>query len=98
MQLAQPSAKTYLQKSAARFFQAIQAVEQTNWHDVGTSITYTFEEKADGTHFRRVMEPGSVRGSMPLPATDEADWLSMANLKALVENIIWCEQKGPYLK
>ncbi len=66
--------------------------------DDGTSITYTFEEKADGTHFRRVMELGSMTGSMPLPATDEADRLSMANLKALVEKIIWRMQKGPKLE
>ena len=31
---------------------------------------------------------------MPLPATDEADQLNMANLKALVEQMIWRMQKG----
>jgi hypothetical protein len=63
----------------------------------GTTVTYTFEEKADGIHFRRVMELGSETGSMPLSASDETDRLSVANLKALVENSIWRQQKGPYL-
>jgi uncharacterized protein YndB with AHSA1/START domain len=64
----------------------------------GTSITYTFEAKPGGTLFRRVFEFGSVFGSMkPLPLTKDTEQASVDNLKALVERILWREQKGRQL-
>ncbi len=67
--------------------------------DDGTSITYTFEEKADGIHFRRVFEFGSETGNMkPLPLSYDTERPSVANLKALVEKMIWRMQKGPTLE
>jgi hypothetical protein len=65
----------------------------------GTSITYTFEEGEDGTFFRRVLELGSTFGAQtPPPATNRTEQASVANLKRLVENILWREQKGRYLR
>ncbi len=67
--------------------------------DDGTSITYTFEEKADGIHFRRVFEFGSETGNMkPRPLSYDTERPSVANLKALVEQMIWRMQKGPTLE
>jgi uncharacterized protein YndB with AHSA1/START domain len=61
----------------------------------GTTITYTFEPRADGTLFRRVFEVGSVFGNFkPVPVNKDTEMRSVQNLKALVENILWREQKG----
>jgi uncharacterized protein YndB with AHSA1/START domain len=65
----------------------------------GTAITYTFEARADGTLFRRVFEVGSVFGNQkPVAVTKDTELRSVQNLKALVENIIWREQKGRYVR
>jgi uncharacterized protein YndB with AHSA1/START domain len=63
----------------------------------GTSVTYTFEEKADGIHFRRAIELGSDMGSADLFSWNYEGY-SLENLKALVEKIIWRWEKGPKLK
>ena len=64
----------------------------------GTSIEYTFEGKGDGTVFRRVFAFGSEFGALkPAAPTQDTEQTSVANLKALVENILWREQKGRYL-
>jgi uncharacterized protein YndB with AHSA1/START domain len=59
--------------------------------DHGTAITYTFEGRADGTVFRR----GIVVGSVPM--TNDTERTSDAQLKALVENILWREQMDGYV-
>jgi uncharacterized protein YndB with AHSA1/START domain len=65
----------------------------------GTAVTYTFEEKAGGTIFRRALDLGPAFGGQKAPvATDDTEQTSMANLKALVENVLWREQKGRYLR
>lgn len=64
----------------------------------GTSITYIFIAQGDGTTFRRVFELGSVLGAQqPLPYTIDTARSENANVKALVERILWHEQKGPNL-
>jgi uncharacterized protein YndB with AHSA1/START domain len=65
----------------------------------GTSITYTFEEKADGIQFRRAVELGP-EGKFPFPNWFqwETEGPAAANLKALVEKIIWKMEKGPQIK
>src|SRR5215467_7028468 len=63
----------------------------------GTSVTYTFEEKADGIHFRRAIELGSDMGGADLFSW-KTEGYSIENLKALVEKIIWRWEKGPKLK
>jgi hypothetical protein len=61
----------------------------------GTTITYTFIGKDDDTSFRRVFELGSVLGNQqPLPYTSDTARAENANVKALVEKILWREQKG----
>jgi Polyketide cyclase / dehydrase and lipid transport len=61
----------------------------------GTSITYTFIGEGDNTTFRREFELGSVLGAQqPLPYTKENSTAENAKVKALVENILWREQKG----
>jgi uncharacterized protein YndB with AHSA1/START domain len=56
----------------------------------GTSVTYTFEEKADGIHFRRAMQLGSDMGSADVFSWNTEGY-SSENLKALVEKL-----KVPY--
>jgi uncharacterized protein YndB with AHSA1/START domain len=63
----------------------------------GTSVSYTFEEKADGIHFRRTIELGSNMDSADLFSW-ETEGYSIENLKALVEKIIWRWEKGPQIK
>jgi hypothetical protein len=64
----------------------------------GTSITYTFTGEGDNTTFRREFELGSVLSAQqPLPYTIDNSRAENAKVKALVENILWREQKGPNL-
>jgi hypothetical protein len=61
----------------------------------GTTITYTFIGKSDNTIYRREFELGSVLAAQqPLPYTIENSRAENAKVKALVENILWREQKG----
>jgi hypothetical protein len=61
----------------------------------GTTITYTFIGKGDNTTFRREFELGSLLGAQqPLPYTKDNSRAEDANVKALVEKILWREQKG----
>jgi hypothetical protein len=61
----------------------------------GTTITYTFTGKGDDTSFRRVFELGPVLGAQqPPPYTSDTARAENANVKALVEKILWREQKG----
>jgi polyketide cyclase/dehydrase/lipid transport protein len=61
----------------------------------GTTITYTFIGKGDNTIYRREFELGSVLAAQqPLPYTIENSRAENAKVKALVENILWREQKG----
>src|SRR5258708_34329396 len=61
----------------------------------GTTITYTFLGKGDDTSFRRVFELGSVLGAQqPLPCTSDTARAENAKVKALVEKMLWREQKG----
>ncbi len=65
----------------------------------GTSITYIFTGQGDDTSFRRVFELGSVLGAQqPPPYTSDTARAENANVKALVENILWREQKGRSLR
>jgi hypothetical protein len=69
----------------------------------GTSITYTFEEKADGIHFRRVAKSGSETKQMAHWSSSsggayKTEPTAVANLKALVEKILWRQEKGPKLE
>ncbi len=46
-----------------------------------------------------MLEVGSLFGGQePLPAGNGTEEASVANLKALVENIVWREQEGRYLR
>ena len=64
----------------------------------GTSITYHFIPQGDDTIFRRVFELGSVWGAQqPLPYTIDNSRAENAKVKAMVENILWHEQKGDNL-
>jgi len=63
----------------------------------GTSVSYTFEEKTDGIHFRRTIELGSNMDSADLFSW-ETEGYATQNLKALVEKIIWRWEKGPQIK
>jgi uncharacterized protein YndB with AHSA1/START domain len=61
----------------------------------GTTITYTFIGKGDDTSFRREFELGSVLGAQqPPPYTSDTARAENSNVKALVEKILWREQKG----
>jgi|RhiMethySRZTD1v2_1073278.scaffolds.fasta_scaffold4269726_1 hypothetical protein len=61
----------------------------------GTSITYTFAPEGKGASFTRLITLGSAFANRkPLPVTHDTEWLCVKNLKTLVENIIWKEQKG----
>jgi hypothetical protein len=61
----------------------------------GTTITYTIFGKGDDTSFRREFELGSVLGAQqPPPYTSDTARAENANVKALVEKILWREQKG----
>ncbi len=65
----------------------------------GTSITYLFTGQDDDTSFRRVFELGSVLGAQqPPPYTSDTARAENAHVKALVENILWREQKGRSLR
>ena len=65
----------------------------------GTTITYTFIGKGDATSFRRVFELGSVLGAQqPPPYTSDTARAENANVKALVEKILWREQKSRNLQ
>lgn len=68
----------------------------------GTSIAYTFEEKADGIHFRRVAKTGPEASQMKhwgaSSGTYDTEPTAVANLKALVEMILWRQEKGPKLE
>jgi len=62
----------------------------------GTSITYTFIGKGDDTSFCRMFELGPVLGAQqPPPYTRDTARAENANVKALVEKILWREQKAP---
>jgi uncharacterized protein YndB with AHSA1/START domain len=57
------------------------------------SISYTFEEVAEGTLFRRVVagvDPDATR-----TVSSDTEARSVASLKALVEGILAREKKGP---
>jgi uncharacterized protein YndB with AHSA1/START domain len=58
----------------------------------GTTVTYILTGQGDDTSFRRVVELGSVLGAQQIPS-DTAKSES-ANVKALVEKILWREQNG----
>jgi hypothetical protein len=61
----------------------------------GTTITYTFTGQGGDTSYRRVFHLGSVLGAQqPLPYTSDIARAENANVKALVEKILWREQKG----
>jgi len=61
----------------------------------GTTITYTFIGKGDDTSYRRVFDLGRVLGcQQPPPYTIDTARSENANVKALVEKILWREQKG----
>ena len=67
----------------------------------GTVVTCIFEGRGGATVFRRVLELGSAPGGRePLPASTDTgtERSSVANLKALVENILWREAKGRELR
>jgi hypothetical protein len=64
----------------------------------GTSITYHFIPQGDDTIFRRVFVLGSMWGAQqPLPYTIDNSRAENAKVKAMVENILWREQKGDNL-
>ena len=59
------------------------------------TITDTFIGQGDHTSFRREFELGPVLGAQqPLPYTSDTARAENANVKALVEKILWREQKG----
>jgi hypothetical protein len=61
----------------------------------GTTITYTFIGKGDDTFYRREFDLGPVLGvQQPPPYTIDTARSENARVKALVENILWREQKG----
>jgi hypothetical protein len=69
----------------------------------GSAITYTFEKRADGILFRRVAKPGPEASNMSNWSEESAgayntEPTAVANLKALVEKIIWRQEKGPKLE
>ncbi|MEV5843561.1 SRPBCC family protein [Streptomyces sp. NPDC051985] len=57
------------------------------------SISYTFEEVPEGTLFRRIVNGTGDEASRT--ATSETEAQSVANLKALVEDVLAREKKGP---
>ncbi|MEU6371541.1 SRPBCC family protein [Streptomyces sp. NPDC046909] len=57
------------------------------------SISYTFEQVPEGTLFRRVVNGSGSQESRT--ATPETEAQSVANLKALVEDVLAHEKKGP---
>ena len=60
----------------------------------GTTITYIFTGQGDDTSYRRVFELGPVLGAQePLPYTVDTARSENARVKALVENILWREEK-----
>ncbi|MCX4702693.1 SRPBCC family protein [Streptomyces sp. NBC_01373] len=57
------------------------------------TISYTFEEVPEGTLFRRTVDGSGSKESRT--ATSDTEMQSLTNLKALVENILAHEKKGP---
>jgi hypothetical protein len=61
-------------------------------------MTYAFIGKGDDTSFRRAFDLGSGLGAQQqLPYTTDAARAENANVKALVEKILWRERKGTTL-
>ncbi|MGW0949691.1 SRPBCC family protein [Streptomyces sp. NPDC002623] len=55
-------------------------------------ISYTFEEVADGTLFRRVVDDGGQAATVTVSSDTETR--SVANLKAFVEDVLAREKRG----